>query len=153
MTICTMSATLLRSPGTDRYEAPIHVEAGASGDFYVADEVRDRITRFHPDGQRVATYVIPRSTDGPDGVIRDIRVCESTSSVYAITSTGLLALFFHVSAWATGNRTPWSSDLAARFSYPHRCETATRRLGGWDVDDAGVLYVTDGWSRRAIKTL
>lgn len=126
--------------GNDRYEAPIHVEAGLSGDFYAADQVRDRIVRLTPDGSRVASFVIPHEPDGAPGVIRDFRVCEKTGNIYVITSDGTLrCLHVDLTGWRVA-----ATELF-RIDSHVRTDVNGYGLGGWDVGADGVLYVNDGW--------
>jgi len=97
------------------YDAPNHVEVGASGDFYATDQHADRIVRISPAGKMVTTYSIPRDQK----VIVDFRVCEKTQSFYV---------------W------PYARPMrCVGFDGKDRFTPQTGPIGGWDVDDSGVL--------------
>ena len=124
------------------FRAPIHVEAGASGDFYAADNAADRIIRFTPDGMRVGTYHVPREPKGDRGEIRDFRVCEKRRTLYVLTSApkGVIrCLSFEGAGWKITCRKLWSAESPVGWGEPHIGGGG----GGFDVDDEGVLYVKD----------
>ena len=64
------------------WDAPAHVEAGASGDFYGVDQHRDRILRVSPWGQLVTAYPMPHEPPGAPGLVEDFRVCEQNRTFY-----------------------------------------------------------------------
>ncbi|HUW30446.1 MAG TPA: hypothetical protein VM223_02415 [Planctomycetota bacterium] len=101
------------------YDAPCHVEVGASGDFYAVDQRADRIVRISPAGKMVTAYAIPRDQNP----ITDFRVCEKTQS-------------FYVRPYARPMR-------CVGFDGQDRFTPQTGPIGGWDVDDDGVLYIIE----------
>ena len=130
---------------TEGLSTPIHVESAPSGDFYAADQYRDRILRFHPDGIRCGTYLVPREPDGPTGEIRDFRVCERTNAIYVLTQGPLgtiRCLLNDLPGWKSKCRKKWSIDSRISWGEPH----IGGGTGAFDVDANGILYVTDGCS-------
>ena len=128
--------------GAGGFSSPAHVEAGPSGDFYAADQYADRIVRFGPDGVRAGTYLIPREPAGPAGEIRDFRVCEKTKELYVLTQgpAGVIRCFsVDAPDWKVAARKLWSVESCVSWGEPHLGGGA----GAFDVDNAGVLYVTD----------
>jgi len=120
--------------------APAHVEAG-TGDFYAADQYRDRIIRCNAFGKRLGFWNVPREPAGPTGEIRDFRVCENTGTLYVLTSDSVIRCFE-----ASGK--DWSINAKKLWSIPSGVVWGETRdgggSGGFDVDDDGVLYATDG---------
>jgi hypothetical protein len=125
------------------FRAPLHVEAGAGGDFYTLDNDGDRVVRFRPDGMRTGTYLVPREPAGPGGEPRDFRVCERTGTLYVLTSGGDNPIrCFSMgdgTAWKTACRELWRIKSPVGWGEPHIGGGG----GGFDVDDDGVLYVKD----------
>lgn len=64
---------------------PLHVEAGASGDFYGLHPDRKRILRISPAGAIVKSYSIH-----PDAKAQDFRVCEATETFVVRGQDGAL---------------------------------------------------------------
>jgi outer membrane protein assembly factor BamB len=64
------------------WDAPAHVEAGASGDFYGVDQHRDRMLRVSPWGRLVTAYPIPHEPQGAPGLVEDFRVSEQKQTFY-----------------------------------------------------------------------
>ena len=120
--------------------APAHVEAG-TGDFYAADQYRDRIIRCNAFGKRLGFWNVPREPAGPTGEIRDFRVCENTGTLYVLTSDSVIRCFD-----VSGK--DWSINAKKLWSIPSGVVWGKTRdgggSGGFDVDDDGVLYATDG---------
>ncbi len=102
------------------WDAPAHVEAGASGDFYGVDQHRDRILRVSPWGQLVTAYPIPRQSQGAPGLVEDFRVCERDQTFYLRNRQNVLRCV--------------SFDGQPRWELP---------LGGgaFDVGDDGTVFV------------
>jgi outer membrane protein assembly factor BamB len=109
------------------WDAPIHVEAGESGDFYGADQHRDRILRISPDGKLLKAYPIPHSPEGNGGLMTDFRVNEKLERFYVMTRQGPLR------AIGFDGQQKWSAPIPAGWMN-----------GGFDVDEAGVLYAIGG---------
>ena len=57
-----MSAKDFLANDTVGWNAPGHVEAGESGDFYALDQHRDRIVRISSAGRVVREYALPRES-------------------------------------------------------------------------------------------
>lgn len=112
------------------WNAPAHVEAGASGDFYAADQHRDRIVRLGPAGKEIKAYRVPRQPEGNAGQIGEFRVCEKTESFLVLTRGGSLRCvgFDGVDRWSLPVGVSWGEMGNA---------------GGLDVDDEGVLYAIE----------
>jgi outer membrane protein assembly factor BamB len=70
------------------WDAPAHVEAGESGDFYGVDQHRDRIVRISPAGKVLKAYPLPREPEGHPGLVEDFRVSETTDTFYAFSRSG-----------------------------------------------------------------
>jgi hypothetical protein len=68
------------------WDAPSHVEAGESGDFYGVDKHRDRILRITPRGKVLQAYPIPREPEGHAGLVENFRVCEKLQAFYVVGS-------------------------------------------------------------------
>jgi outer membrane protein assembly factor BamB len=112
------------------WDAPPHVEAGASGDFYGADPHRDRILRVSPDGKLIKAIGIPHSPTGPGGDIEDFRVSEQLEAFYLFTRSGPLRCvgFDGKERWTFQANIGWGDGVTA---------------GGFDVDDNGILYAIE----------
>ena len=120
--------------------SPARVEAGPSGDFYVLDDVADRIVRCRPDGVRCGTYEILREPAGPAGQLRDFRVCEKTRTLYVHNQTGAIRCFsFDSPDWKVRCKKLWSIVSPVSWGKPH----IGGGSGGFDVDEDGTLFVTD----------
>src|SRR5262249_24947663 len=123
----------------EEYHNPVHVEAGAGGDFYGLDNHRHQIVRISPAGKQVKVYPLP------DGLPKetqkrgygDFRVCEKTESFYLLSQEGPLPRILCV-----------GFDGKDRWIYDGRLHQALvavhRYVGAFDVDDDGVLHVLDG---------
>lgn len=113
------------------WDAPSHVEAGESGDFYGADQHRDRILRITPTGKLVQVCPVPREAGSQ---IVDFRVCETKGQLYIYTSRGeLMVLGFD-------GKKRWS---APGVPLPGEWWMATR---SFDVTPDGTLYALPGGS-------
>jgi hypothetical protein len=105
------------------WDAPAHVEAGMSGDFYAIDQHRDRIVRISPAGKLVTSYPVPHEPDGGQGLVEDFRVREKEETFYVLSRAG------QIRALGFDGRKKWA--LAAGVGH---------RSGGFDVDESGILY-------------
>ncbi len=112
------------------WNAPPHVEAGASGDFYGIDPYRDRVLRLSPLGKSITAYAIPREPAGSGGLVEDFRVCEKLEAFYLVSRTGPLRCV--------------GFDGKLRWSFPANVNGFDGiTSGGFDVDDDGVLHVLE----------
>jgi outer membrane protein assembly factor BamB len=107
------------------YVAPAHLEAGET-DFYAVDQNKDRILRVAPDGKLVATYNFAREP-AEQGVVMDFRVHEPSQSFYARVNS-FNNVYMPIRKLGFDGKTRWFTAVSA--------------AGGFDVDEAGVLYVT-----------
>jgi hypothetical protein len=107
------------------YVAPAHVEAGET-DFYAVDQNKDRILRIAPDGKLVATHSIAREP-AAQGMVMDFRVYEPSQSFYARVNS-FNNVYMPIRKFGFDGKTRWFTTVSA--------------AGGFDVDEAGVLYVT-----------
>lgn len=103
------------------WDAPAHVEAGDSGDFYAVDQHRNRIVRLSAGGAVLSTHNISRDPPGPAGAAASFRVHEGLKRFYTLTREGRL-----------------------------RCETfdgiplwSLRLSGPFDIDDRGDVWTAD----------
>lgn len=112
------------------YDAPCHVEAGASGDFYGLDRYRDRILRINANGDVVKIYSFKNEPADKAGVIEDFRVCEKNEAFYLRPSSGPLRCI------GFDGKTRWTYDGKISSGWP-------RNQGSFDVDDNGALYVIE----------
>jgi hypothetical protein len=121
------------------WSAPPHVEAGASGDFYGLDHSRDRIVRLDARGKQLKAYPIPRRPD-KSGQAWDFRVCEKTESFFVLPHGGPLYRvgFDGEVKWVLDAKI----DPGVRFG-------SGGNAGGFDVDDAGRLWMTGPASDEA----
>lgn len=60
----------------DNYDAPQHVEAGPSGDFYVDDAHESRIVHVNAAGRAVSVITVPPYTPNPGWRTTDFRISE-----------------------------------------------------------------------------
>jgi len=108
------------------WDAPGHVEAGASGDFYGLDQHRDRIVRLSPTAKIVRIHPVPREpAEGGGGQVESFRVCEKQEIFYILTRNNVLRC-----AGGDG-QTRWKAPATS---------------GAFDCDDDGKLYVLQGGS-------
>src|SRR5262249_34929687 len=126
---------------------PVHVEAGASGNFYGLDDGRKQIVRLGPTGKRGATYRLP---DGPPKakrkpIWRDFRVCEKTKAFYLLPHPDPTARIVCV---GFDGRERWAYDKRVPV---HFTADGMRVVAPFDVDEAGVLYVLDGETVKKIS--
>jgi len=120
------------------YDAPSHVEAGESGDFYALDKHRDRIVRLSAQGKVITAYPVPREPAGNAGMVDHFRVCEKLERFYLTPRQGPLRVIDFA------GKTLWTS--------PHRASVSHVGLqGGYDVDDDGNLYVIQPRSSSLVK--
>ena len=107
------------------WDAPAHVEAGASGDFYAVDQHRNRIVRLNPAAKVVRIYPIPPEPADNAGKMANLRVCEKLDVFFILTRNGALRCV--------------GGDGATRWK-------AAASSGAFDCDDDGNLYVLQGGS-------
>ncbi len=119
--------------GDYNFTAPAEVAVGASGDFYVLDQGRDQVIRFHPDGIRCAIYRIPHDPAGPrDGYLTRFRVCEAMGRLYVANWASIRCFSIEAPDFAFTPKLLWSAkSISAELSWGY---------GGFDVDDKGVMY-------------
>lgn len=124
--------------GDYNFTAPAGVASGPSGDFYVLDQGRDQVIRFHPDGVRCAIYRIPHEQydDARFGYLTRFRVCEKTQSLYIVNWGKNLRCFSMESPeFQCTPKLRWQIDVGSigtMLSYGY---------GGFDVDEGGILYL------------
>lgn len=109
------------------WDAPAHVEAGASGDFYGVDQYRNRILRIDATGRLLRAYPIPRVPDTSSGVLQEFRVCEKTEAFYLLARGGPIRCV------GFDGKTRWTFNAGV-------ASVEAGNQGGFDVDDAGTLY-------------
>ncbi|MCY3024134.1 MAG: hypothetical protein NTW87_34590, partial [Planctomycetota bacterium] len=107
------------------WDAPAHVEAGASGDFYGVDQHRNRIVRLAPSAKVARIYPIPREPADGGGQMEKIRVCEKQDAFFILTRNGTLRCA------GFDGKTRWKAAASS---------------GAFDCDDDGNLYVLQGGS-------
>ena len=113
------------------WDAPAHVEAGASGDFYGVDQHRDRILRISPTGKLLRAYPLPHEPAGGTGMVHDFRVNEKLETFHVLNNAGaILCVGFD-------GKKRWELRPGVGGS------TWGGTAGGWDVDDLGVLYAVE----------
>ena len=111
------------------WQAPGDVQVGSSGDFFGTDQNRDRIVRVAAPGRIVTTYSLAGTGESFVRKLPQFRVWEPGHRFYILNEKGeIVALDFDgkklwsIPAGIGGN--PWDDYR-----------------GGFDVDDAGKLYV------------
>ena len=112
------------------WDAPPHVEAGASGDFYGVDPHRDRILRVSPRGKLIQAIAIPHAPAGHGGIIEDFRVSEKLEAFFVLARSGPLRCvgFDGKERWTVKANVGWGDGLT---------------IGSFDIDDDGVLHVIE----------
>jgi outer membrane protein assembly factor BamB len=110
------------------WNAPAHVEAGASGDFYGLDQHRDRILRIDAAGKVIRAYELPRD---PKGGAWEFRVNEKQQAFYLLTRGRT------VRCVGFDGKPRWASHLGVAWGEPVNS-------GGFDVDEEGRLYAVAG---------
>ncbi len=102
------------------WDAPIHVEVGASGNnVYALDQHRSRIVEAGPDAKIIRAFALPPEP-AHSGDQQDFRVCEKNQCFFVISrQPGLKCVGF---------------DGVVRWTIPDGYD------GGFDVDDDGNLY-------------
>jgi len=108
---------------------PCDVQVGASGDFYGADQNRNRIIRLKAPGTMITTYALAGTGENFVRRLLKFRVWEAGQRFYVCTDKGIIyALGFDGTvAWkldAGIGGDPWNGYR-----------------GTFDVDDAGTLYI------------
>ncbi len=131
--------TISRFTRIDDYNftSPAEVAVGTSNDFYVLDQGRDQIIRFHPDGIRCAIYRIPHEQyeDKRFGFLTRLRVCEETKSLYVVNWQNLRCFSIDSTDFQFTPKLKWELKL------PGTCMNLSYNYGGFDVDEKGILYV------------
>lgn len=115
------------------WDGPGSIEVGASGDFYALDQHAGRVVRVDPAGRIVRTLPLRHADEPEPGKLwpYGFRVCEATERLYFIAGGQLRCVAFD-------GRTQWTRP-ARVLGDPWR-----GFQGGFDVDDAGTLYLTAG---------
>jgi outer membrane protein assembly factor BamB len=123
--------------------SPVHVEAGAGGDFYGLDPARMQVVRLSPTARQLKTYPLPGGSPNEKGkrTYRDFRVCDKTQAFYLLTHPDPVARIVCV---GFDGKDRWAYDGPT-----HRLEDVHGMVAAYDVDEDGVLYVLDG---EAVKT-
>jgi outer membrane protein assembly factor BamB len=111
------------------WDAPIHVEAGAGGDFYAIDQHRDRILKISPAGKLLKAYTVARKPEGNQGMMQDFRVCEKTQAFVVLRRGGPLACI--------------GFDGTEKWTFAAGVSWGTPNGGGFDLDDEGNLFTID----------
>jgi|GEM_PF-722519 len=114
------------------WDAPSHVEAGESGDFYGSDKHRDRILRISPQGRLLTSYPIPREPEGHPGLIEDFRVSEKDETFYVLARNGDLR------AVGFDGKTKWT------LRHPGLGWSS----GGFDVARDGTLFLIGAYENK-----
>ncbi len=99
------------------WDAPVRVEAGASGDFYGIDQHRLRILRITPAGKIVQVFAIPK-----DAKAQDFRVSEAAQALVLRSGDTLRCLGFD-------GTVRWTQAVPG---------------GAWTVDETGLIYLKAG---------
>ena len=121
-----------------QWDAPLCVEAGAGGDFYGVDQHRNRVLRVGADGKVKAVYPIRAEGEGDWGRVNDLRVCEPQQAFYWLAGGNLHRTGFD-------GRKAWSAPSPVSFRWD------VGGHGGWDVDDAGTVYLLEAAGRMLRK--
>jgi outer membrane protein assembly factor BamB len=111
------------------WDAPAHVDVGASGDFYGLDQHRDRILRISPTGKVIKEFALGHDPPGGNGLASMFRVCEKTESLYVLCRDGWIRCL----GFDGGLKWKLNAAIGAPNWDPGS--------GGFDVDDDGLLYV------------
>ena len=123
--------------GDYNFTSPAEIAVGLSGDFYVLDQGRDQVIRFHPDGIRCAVYQIPHEEyqDKRFGYLTRLRVCEQTKSLYVVNWQNLRCFSMDSPEFQFTPRMKWEIKSAGT------CMNLSYGYGGFDVDEKGILYI------------
>jgi len=113
------------------WDAPSHVEAGGSGDFYGIDQHRNRVVRVGVDGKVKGVLPIRAEHESEWGKPNDFRVCEGLSSFYWLVAGKLIRT-------RMDGTTVWSRPVPVQYRWD------VGSYGGWDVDDTGNVAFIDG---------
>ncbi len=123
----------------EEHHNPVHVEAGAGGDFYGLDTHRRQVVRVGPAARHVKTYPLPDGLpeENQKRGYRDLRVCEKTGAFYLLTQDGpapriVCAGFDGKDRWVYDGRIHQTIVGVHRYA------------GAFDVDEDGVLHLLDG---------
>lgn len=113
------------------WDAPSHVEAGASGDFYGIDQHRNRVLRVGADGKVKAVHPIRAAHEADWGKPNDFRVCEALQALYWLANG-------HLVRTNLDGSTAWKVPVTVQYRWD------VGSYGGWDVDDAGNIWLIEG---------
>lgn len=105
------------------WDAPAHVEAGTSGDFFAVDQHRNRIVRINPAGKVVTSYPIPHEPEGGQGLVEDFRVWEKGETFFILNREG------QIRSISFDGRKKWTLKPGV---WPGN--------GGFDADESGTLF-------------
>ncbi|MEI6521802.1 MAG: hypothetical protein WCO98_17485, partial [bacterium] len=122
--------------GDYNFTSPAEIAVGLSGDFYVLDQGRDQVIRFHPDGIRCAVYQIPHEEyqDKRFGYLTRFRVCEQTKSLYVVDWQNLRCFSMDSPEFQFTLKMKWEIKSAGT------CMNLSYGYGGFDLDEKGILY-------------
>ena len=115
------------------WDAPSHVEAGASGEFYGMDQHRNRVVRVGSDGKVKGVHPIRAAQEADWGKPYDFRINEKLQSFYWLANG-------HLIRTSLDGATEWKVAVPVHY----RWETGSQ--GSMDVDDSGVVYLMEGIS-------
>ena len=111
------------------WDAPAHVDVGATGDFYGLDQHRDRVLRITPQGKVLKEFALGHDPPGDGGLASMVRVCEKTESLYVLCRDGWI------------RRIGFDGGLKWKLQAGISAANWDPGSGGFDVGDDGTLYV------------
>ena len=120
------------------WDAPSHVEAGSSGDFFGLDQHRNRVVRVGEDGKVKAVYPVRAPQEQDWGKPTDFRVCEALQSFYWLANGQLI-------------RTRWDGTTLWKMAVPVQYRWDVGSYGGFDVDDQGQVSLIDGMGQAVSR--
>ncbi len=107
------------------WDAPAHIEAGASGNFYGLDQHRLRILRISPAGKVLQVYTFPEEAKA-----WDFRVCEAVEALYLRARDGTLRCV------GFNGAVRWTQQVPGVFT----------------VDEAGTVYALNGTTLKRLTS-
>ncbi|HEY8668231.1 MAG TPA: hypothetical protein VIL86_16400, partial [Tepidisphaeraceae bacterium] len=117
------------------WDAPAHVEAGTSGNFYVLDQHRDRIVCLSAVPNVLKAYELP-PTPPKTQPFQDFRVDEKRQCFYlATTSYGVRCVGFD-------GKLKWTAAVSVSANTYEGCN------GGFDVGEDGTLYAIESLAEK-----
>jgi len=112
------------------WDAPGFDEAGASGDFYVLDQHRDRIVRVAATGKVIRSYALPHEPEGAEELIHEFRVCEAKEAFFLLVRNNMLRCV------GFDGKKRWEKQMGIAPGWPY----SGGNSGGFDVAEDGTLY-------------